>query len=71
MRRFDISFVAIIIWMILCFTVMAKDKARAEYIIPEHKIKPNFSLAIIKCTPSSLTRNQCTANQYPSMPKLT
>lgn len=48
MRNFNISFVAVIIWALLCFSVMAKSNTDEEYKLPEQNTKSAYSAANIK-----------------------
>ncbi|HYN55302.1 MAG TPA: hypothetical protein VES38_11435 [Methylotenera sp.] len=59
MRNFNISFVAVIIWILLCFSVMAKTNSDDEYKLPEQNIASANIAAKINCGASETAINGC------------
>ncbi len=63
MRRFNISAVAVIIWILLCVAVMSKNMTDDEYKLHKQLIESKFRAANIECSLlSGVANNLCVSS---------
>lgn len=65
MRKFNISTLAIAIWILLCVSVMAKSMTVDDYQLHKHEIASEYRTANTRCI--SLTgaaKNRCVSDAF-------